>query len=129
MRLVRSDGSEWLLREDGSEVPYRFWHRLADAAREYWNSRDWRRRQAAFTHTGTRYYGDGGTIHHSTHVDVETDAAGTVVAVWFRCQPLPFKQARAGETRASEMTRMYQANPGCELHGVEIKDTARGEVF
>ena len=40
----------------------------------------------------TRYYGDGTTIHSTGHLDVEV-FEGKVVAVWFRCQMLPFEQA------------------------------------
>jgi hypothetical protein len=73
-----------------------------------------------------RYYGNGGTIHSTGHVDVETDKAGNVVAVWFRCQPLPFKQTKVEKDRASEMVRMYQehTNSGRKLvlTGVEIQD-------
>lgn len=38
-------------------------------------------------------YGDDNTIHGTTHVDVQTDQRGTVVAVWFRCAMLPFQQS------------------------------------
>lgn len=69
---------------------------------------------------GTRYYGDGGTIHSSGHVDVETRGE-EVVAVWFRCQPLPFRQTDVDSGRAIDMKRMYQAQK-FSLRGVEIKD-------
>ena len=36
-------------------------------------------------------YGHDGTIHQTTHLDVEVDSEGTVTAVWFRCMMLPFK--------------------------------------
>lgn len=58
----------------------------------------------------SRYYGDGGTIHHTGHLDVET-YKGEVVAVWYRCQPLPFKQAPILEGRAQEMRSMYDRSP------------------
>jgi hypothetical protein len=57
--------------------------------------------------TGLRYYGSDMTIHQTTGVDVEVDKDGKVVAVWFRCQPLPFKQADASDRRADEMRQMY----------------------
>lgn len=50
-----------------------------------------------------RFYGDGNTIHSTGHLDVET-RDGKVVAVWFRCQMLPFKQAEVGASRASIYT-------------------------
>ena len=64
----------------------------------------------------SRYYGDGGTLHHSGYLDVETHN-GTVVAVWFRCQVLPFKQTEVGTDRASVMEDMSSA-PG--ITGVEV---------
>jgi len=69
----------------------------------------------------TRFYGDGMTIHRSTHVDVET-FNGKVVSVWFRCQNLPFLQTEVGEIRAREMEYMYQRESKVELHGVEVWD-------
>jgi hypothetical protein len=66
-----------------------------------------------------RYYGDGGTIHDSTYLDVETHN-GEVVAVWFRCQMLPFRQIEESALRAAEMRRGYPA--GTRLTGVEILD-------
>lgn len=95
--------------------------KFLDDIRRWWYGRDYRRRQREFKHTGTRYYGDGGTIHGSTVLDVETDVDGAVVAVWFRCQMLPFKQARIHGSRANEMRLMY-ARLHHEIHGVEIRD-------
>jgi hypothetical protein len=37
-------------------------------------------------------YGHDGTIHKTRYLDVEVDDDGRVVAVWFRCLMLPFKQ-------------------------------------
>jgi len=56
---------------------------------------------------GTRYYGGDGTIHGTTELDVET-RDGKVVAVWFRCIALPFRQTEIDKSRADEMTRMYE---------------------
>lgn len=70
----------------------------------------------------SRYYGDGGTIHHSGHLDVET-YEGKVVAVWFRCQMLPFEQHDVKADRAAQMTRAAEDLPG--LTGVEIRDRER----
>ena len=69
-----------------------------------------------------RYYGDGGTIHHSGWLDVET-FRGTVVAVWFRCQPLPFNQTEVDGDRATEMEHMAQLRRESFLVGVEVMDT------
>lgn len=64
-----------------------------------------------------RFYGDGGTIHGTGHLDVEVKD-GQVVAVWFRCQMLPFRVfARDGEPRHRE----EDLSPGV-LTGVEIRD-------
>lgn len=48
-------------------------------------------------------YGHNKTIHQTRYVDVETDPAGNVVAVWFRCLMLPFKQSRVNITRADSV--------------------------
>lgn len=64
------------------------------------------------------YYGNGGTIHGTGWVDVETDKDGNVVAVWFRCMMLPFKQHTVSKERAAHMR---EANVGINvLTGVEI---------
>ena len=65
-----------------------------------------------------RYYGDGGTIHATGFVDVET-YRGEVVAVWFRCQPLPFEQERVDKERAAEMKTMSLP---VGIAGVEVLD-------
>lgn len=65
-----------------------------------------------------RYYGDGGTIHQTTRLDVETHN-GTVVAVWFRCQMLPFIQTEVNGQRAAGM----ESVSGLPLlTGVEVVD-------
>jgi hypothetical protein len=67
-----------------------------------------------------RYYGGEGTIHHTGYLDVET-FHGTVVAVWFRCQPLPFEQSEVDGERATEM-EWVSATLGHILVGVEVDD-------
>lgn len=57
--------------------------------------------------SGLREYGGAGTIHSTERVDVEVTADGDVVAVWFRCQPLPFKESFASTTRGADMRAMY----------------------
>ncbi len=54
-------------------------------------------------------YGDEKTIHRTGVVNVEVDPDGVVVAVWFRCMPLPFDAHGASWERAKEMTRMYDS--------------------
>lgn len=61
--------------------------------------------------TGLRYYGSDMTVHPNTDLDVEVDEQGRVVSVWFRCQPLPFKEVVVRDSRAAEMRRMYQQKP------------------
>jgi hypothetical protein len=56
----------------------------------------------------TRTYGGTGTIHRTKYLDIEVDTNGNVVAVWFRCQPLPFKQSDVDTQRSEEMRRMYE---------------------
>lgn len=119
--LIKADGSRWLLDEDGREHPYRTYHLWRDRAIDWWRSRGWRRRQAEFRRTGTRYYGDGGTIHKRGHLDVEV-YKGRVVSAWFRCQALPFRLIEVDKLRARDMTRAYKESPGVSLHGIEVKD-------
>jgi hypothetical protein len=51
-----------------------------------------------------RFYGDDGTIHRTTTLDIETHN-GKVVAVWFRCQMIAFGQFEVDADRAAEMER------------------------
>lgn len=67
---------------------------------------------------GTRYYGGNGTIHGTTNLDIET-RDGRVVAVWFRCQALPFHKTEVRKSRAEEMERMYRAQK-MRLDGVTL---------
>jgi hypothetical protein len=69
-----------------------------------------------------RYYGDGGTIHGTEYVDIETDSAGRVVAVWFRCQMLPFEQTTVHDVRAHYMREAYAEGHVPKLTGVEVLD-------
>lgn len=62
-----------------------------------------------------RFYGDDGTIHDTTFLDVETHN-GRVVSVWFRCQPIAFRQTEADGDRASAMLAM----PAPAITGVQI---------
>lgn len=55
---------------------------------------------------GSRFYGDGNTIHSTGHLDVET-RNGEVVAVWFRCALLPFEQHDVSSERQREMDISY----------------------
>lgn len=56
----------------------------------------------------TRKYGDNNTIHNTNHLDVETDKYGNVVAVWFRCQHISFRQTKVGDSRAAELKSLYK---------------------
>ena len=72
-----------------------------------------------------RRYGDNGTIHHTNHIDIETDTNGDVIAVWFRCQPLLFVQTkhnRFSNNRVTEMKEMYKRNNISKLHAVIVED-------
>jgi hypothetical protein len=67
-------------------------------------------------------YGDKGTIHGSTLLNVEVDLRGNVVAVWFRCMALPFEAHCVGPERASKMNVMSRrVNKDFKLHGVTIQ--------
>jgi hypothetical protein len=76
----------------------------------------WKIKQA--TAGESTYYGDGGTIHSTTWLDVET-FQGTVVAVWFRCRSLPFQQHEVDGRRASLM-ETHNWTPEGEPSGVQI---------
>lgn len=81
------------------------------------NLRRWKQKQKlAFP---SRFYGDNGTIHGNTSLDVEV-CDGRVVSVWFRCQQLPFKQSIVDAKRAKEMDESH-VEALC-LTGVEILD-------
>ena len=70
-----------------------------------------------------RFYGGDGTIHNTTHVDVEVDKRGHVVAVWFRCEPLRYRQVVVDDQRAGNMRDMY-SNPASNfplLEGVRLR--------
>lgn len=67
--------------------------------------------------TGCRHYGDGGTIHGSTELDVEVGPDGDVAVVWFRCLPLPFRQRNVSEGRSDEMAG---AAEHIRITGVEV---------
>lgn len=64
----------------------------------------------------SRFYGNGGTIHNTNHLDIET-RNGEVVAVWFRCATLPFEQVEVNEQRAKEMR---QCKASVKITGVEF---------
>lgn len=66
-------------------------------------------------------YGHDGTIHDSEHVDVEVDNTGKVVAVWFRCMALPFKQSVQDDYRADMMRAHYKHNK-IKLKAVQYED-------
>lgn len=44
--------------------------------------------------TDDNFYGGDGTWHQTGHVDVQLNKKGEVVAVWFRCRMLPFRESR-----------------------------------
>lgn len=67
----------------------------------------------------SRYYGDGGTIHRTGHLSIET-YQGRVISVWFRCQQLPFQVHEVDSGRVVEMA-------GSDAHrtritGVEVRE-------
>ena len=68
-----------------------------------------------------RTYGNTGTIHGSTELDIEVDDRGQVVAVWFRCQTLPFRQANPGPERSADMREAYKRGT-VKLHAVVVQD-------
>jgi len=71
----------------------------------------------------SRTYGHDKTIHRNESLDVEVDKNGQVVAVWFRCQALPFKQSDTNDQRAAEMRSMYADGYTPALVAVEVVDS------
>lgn len=55
-----------------------------------------------------RVYGHDRTIHNTEDLSVEVNAHGRVVAVWFRCQALPFHQSNVSWERCNEMRAAYR---------------------
>jgi hypothetical protein len=108
------------LDKHGNRHPYRWYHAIVDAVVAKWDTREWRRRQKEFERTCTRYYGDGGTIHGTQWLDVQVDIEGRVVAVWFRCQLLPYRVHAVDGAQAKDMRHAYDAMR-TELHGVEVR--------
>jgi len=89
---------------------------LAQASREV--DQLWAAKQALAA--PARYYGEGGTLRGTTELDVETDATGRVVAVWYRCQMLPFRQRTVADERAIQMDEDRARLPA--ITGVELLD-------
>ena len=54
------------------------------------------RDRPAMNDPALRTYGGRGTIHGSAMLDVVTGDDGRICEVWFRCQPLPFRQVEKG---------------------------------
>jgi len=69
-----------------------------------------------------RLYGNDGTIHNTKYLDIETNKKGQVVAVWFRCQTLPFKQSNVDEHRSKSMVDCYTKFSQPEIHAVILDD-------
>lgn len=68
----------------------------------------------------TREYSGERTIHRNGELDVELDKDGHVVAVWYNCQVLPFRESVADDRRADEMRRMYSDDEIPDLLSVEL---------
>ncbi len=68
------------------------------------------------------HYGDDKTIHQSGYVDVELGPNGKVVAVWFRCAVVPFKETRVGRERADEMVHMYKEENVSRVEAIDFAD-------
>lgn len=68
-------------------------------------------------------YGHNSTIHRTTELDVEVDREGKVVAVWYRCTLLPFKQEDVDQPRAASMRSCYTDKKAIRpLLAVELGD-------
>ena len=71
---------------------------------------------------GGRFYGDGGTTHLNTDLDIEV-MDGSVVSVWYRCQMLPFKVTQVERVRAREMRGAYARGPMPAINGMYLEDS------
>lgn len=73
-------------------------------------------------------YGGDKTWHSGGSLDVEVNDWGEVVAVWFRCHPLPFKQADVEIDRASEMIDMYSSSDWANMpiHSIVFEEEEDG---
>ena len=67
-----------------------------------------------------RIYGRDGTIHGTHYLDVET-VGSEVIAVWFRCQLLPFKQVPKGADRKEAIFGSL-VRPLPLIHSLELED-------
>ena len=65
------------------------------------------------------YYGNGGTIHGTNHLDIVTNAIGTVTEVWFRCTQLPFQQTKKLGPFERETIEMIEGLS--KITGIEIE--------
>lgn len=81
---------------------------------------DWQRKQDLAA--PSRYYGDGGTIHGSHTIDIQINEHGNVVAVWFRCQELPFRVSFIDERGRPEPTGYGSTDDLPLITGVEVLD-------
>lgn len=93
------------------------WEKRLAKAKKYVEGLDQDQRWAllqALAGDGRRFYGDGGTIHHSGTLDVCQDQSGAVTQVWFRCQNLPFTVSH-GEREL--------INPDMSISGVFVSDS------
>jgi len=73
-------------------------------------------KQSAARVDGNHYYGDGGTIHGTSQLDIEVNELGEVTAVWFRCLNLPF--------RVFNRENPAWINPDIEIRGIEYREPA-----
>lgn len=128
MYIVDAMGKKWKMLDDGSRRPWNILDEIHYRFMDWKGSRDWNNRQREFEKSNTRYYGDGGTIHHTTNINVEL-YKGKVVGVWFRCQYLPFTHTEVDIVRSLELNHMYEVQPAPEIHGVEVKDRTRSSKF
>jgi hypothetical protein len=65
-------------------------------------------------------YGYDRTIHRTGHLNVELAPDGRVVAVWFRCLPLPYTVHRVDASRAQEMDAMAAGHQPRPIRAVHV---------
>lgn len=97
-----------------------------------WSDGESDRVEATTTYIGrsfagkVRFYGDGTTIHSIGHLDIEVHG-GKVVAVWYRCQMLPFTQHEIASDRvATVYATDYRNYPA--IRGVVLDEEPDGQA-
>lgn len=64
-----------------------------------------------------KHYGEH-TIHSTGHLDVEVDDEGNVIAIWYRCITLPFRQVNISNERKLSLSNSM---PDISITGIDYR--------